>query len=281
MKEKKNAPAEADVTVLPIVPGTIILSAIMFVSFLVLLVVLNVNQMIHLPSWMERILGTEQEIVEGDTFSEEFLSTLAGKEQPLEGELLYLPSDTETLLPLLLNTSPATAFYQSYSLTRADGTGTKTTQQIFRIVSGEKEHTEILMDGQLVKIMTSNKDFIRVTERDETRIFPRSEGSVFTPESELGLPSVTRMQEMLKAADTGKYTLSLSASEDTTCIRAEFTDTLSGTREVYEILPDCGVIFAAESYLPGESAPYYTLRTSSLLTDITGFDASIFDMPNP
>ena len=58
MKKNKTKPVEADVTVLPIVPGTIILSAIMFVSFLVLLVVLNVNQMIHLPLWMERILGT-------------------------------------------------------------------------------------------------------------------------------------------------------------------------------------------------------------------------------
>lgn len=280
MKEKKTTSPETDVTVLPIVPGTIILSAIMFVSFLVLLVVLNLNQMIHLPSWMERILGTEEKIIEGDTFSEEFLKALQGKEYPLEGQLLYIPSDNETLLPFLLNATPADAFYQSYSLTRTDGT-TKNTQQIFRIVSGTKEHTEMLSDGQLVKIVTSNSDLIRVTEQDQTRIFPRTADSAFTPESELGLPSITRMQRMLRDAEEGKYILSLSSSENTTSIRAEFTDTLSGTREVYEILPDCGVIFAAASYFPGDDAPYYTLTTTSLLTDITGFDESVFDIPNP
>jgi hypothetical protein len=46
-------------------------------------------------------------------------------------------------------------------------------------------------------------------------------------------------------------------------------------------MPDNGLVIAATSYLPGADMPYYVMSTESLLTDITGFDESIFDMPTP
>ncbi len=281
MKQKKQDAAKADITTLSIVPGTILLSAVMLIAFVILFVVLNVNQMIDLPLWIERIIGTApEEISEGDSFSQAFLDSLQGSSQPVQGDLVYMETDNETLLSLLMNAATTDAFYQSCTLKRIDSGGETVTQQIFRIVSDGKEHTEILANGQLAKTVTANADFIHVYELGASRRF-RRDNTVFTTESELGLPSISRMHTMLLQAESGKYTLSLSAANGTTCIRAEFTDSISGIREIYEILPDCGLIFAAESYLPGESTPYYVLTTDSLLSQVTGFDESIFDIPTP
>ncbi len=281
MKRKKQDAAKADITTLPIVPGTIILSAVMLIAFALLFVVLNVHQMIDLPLWIERIIGTApEEVDESDSFSQAFLDSLKGSSQPVQEEMLYLKSDNDTLLSLLLNTEPTDSFYQSCTLVRTASDGKTVTQQIFRIVTEDREHTEILANGHLLKTITASADSILITERGSTRTFKRTD-TAFTPESELGLPSFSRMHAMLRQAENGKYTLSLSATNGASCIRAEFTDTVSGTREIYEVLPDCGLIFAAESYLPGQSTPYYVLTTNSLLSDITGFDESIFDIPIP
>ncbi len=281
MKQKKQDPSKTDITSLPIIPGTLILSAIMLIAFALLFIVLNRQQMIDLPLWIERIIGTApEERNEGDSFSQAFLDSLNGTAQPVQENLVYMETDTETLFSLLMNTVSTDSFYQSCTLKRLSSDGKTVTQQIFRIVSNGCEHTEILANGQLVKTFTANKDTIQITEQGESRLFPRN-GTVFSPEGELGLPSLIRMHTMLLQAESGKYALSLSASNGTSCIRAEFTDTISGTREVYEVLPDCGLIFAAQSYLPGESTPYYVLTTNSLLSQVTGFDESIFDIPTP
>lgn len=281
MKENKQVQKKTDIATLPIVPGTIILSAVMLLAFLILLVILNVNQMIDLPLWAERIIGTAPEDAdEGDSFSQAFLDSLKGKSQPVQGDLVYMETDTETLLKLLLNATPTRAFYQSCVVTRADEGGKTVKQQIFRVVSAEQEHTEVLVSGRLAKTVSANAEAITIMEQGKTRTF-RRENTVFTPESELGLPSFERMLTMLNEAESGKYTLTLSAAKGATCIRAEFTDTLSGTREIYEVLPDCALIFAAESYLPGEDTPYYLMITDSLFTDITDFDESIFNTPSP
>lgn len=280
MKTTKQKNTRADITVLPIVPGIAVLSAVMLLSFLVLLIALNLGGMISLPGWIERIIGTApDEVSEEDRFSREFLSALTGTEQAIGGELVYMETDGESLLPLLLSAKTIPSFYQTCTVTRSSGEEALT-QQLFRIVSGEKEHAEIVSRGYLAKSVTADGTSIAVTEGANTRTFSRSGSDIFTTESELGLPSLTRMQRMIAEAEEGKYTLQLSSTKDTLCIRAEFTDTASGVREVFEVVPDCGIIFTAASYLPGEDTPYYTLTTESLLIDITGFNESIFEMPN-
>ncbi len=280
MKQNKNKSARSDITVLPIGPGIAVLSAVMLAAFCILMIVLNLGGMISLPGWIERLLGTARdEVSEEDLFSREFLSALSGEEQAITGELVYIETDTESLLPLLLTAKPIHAFYQNCTVTRRAGSESLTLQ-LFRIVSGDREHAEIVSGGFLSKAITADASSIAVTEGANTRLFPR-DSAVFTTESELGLPSLPRMQKMLAEAEAGKYTLQLTSTKDTLCIRAEFTDTASGVREVFEIVPDCGIIFTAASYLPGEETPYYVMTTDSLLTDITGFNESIFEMPNP
>jgi hypothetical protein len=88
------------------------------------------------------------------------------------------------------------------------------------------------------------------------------------------------MQAMIGAAEEGKYDLSLETILNTPCIRASFTDTVSGVRETFDVIPDYGIIVAAYSYLPDATSPYYMMQTSSVLTDISGFDESIFSIPN-
>ncbi len=280
MKTTKNKNTRSDITVLPIAPGIAVLSAVMLAAFFILLIALNVGGMISLPGWIERIIGTAQnEVSEEDRFSREFLSALTGTEQTITGDLVYMETDTDSLLSLLLSAETVPSFYQNCTVTRTTDTGTLT-QQLFRIVSGEREHAEIVSRGYLSKSVTADAASIAVTEGANTRLFPRNGSAVFTPESELGLPSLARMQRMIAEAEAGKYTLQLTSTRDTLCIRAEFTDTISGIREVFEVVPDCGIIFTAASYLPDAETSYYTLTTESLLIDIIGFDESIFQMPN-
>ncbi len=280
MKRTKNKEKRSDITVLPIAPGTMILSGAMLLAFLILLVVLNLNGMIDLPNWIERIIGTAENVSDdGDSFGESFLVSLSGTPQNT-GNTVFIDSDPNALLAALLETEPAPSYYQSCTVSRTNAEGASLTRQIFRLVSGGNEYTEILFRGQLERAVTLNETAVRITEQNQTRVFPRTADSVFTAESEIGFPSLSRLKQLIGKAETGEYTLSLSATADTTCIRAAFTDTLSGTREVFDILPDLGVIFAAQSYLPGEDTPYYSLTTTSLLSDVTGFDNSIFEIPN-
>lgn len=281
MKRTSNNEKRSDITVLPIVPGTLILSGAMLLAFLILLIALNLNGMVDLPNWIERIIGTAENVSDdGDSFGESFLSSLDGTQQPIDPSPVFIQTDSETLLKTLLETVPVQSYYQSCTLTRTNAEGASLTRQIFRLVSGEKEYTEILFGGQLERAVTLNDTLVRITDQSASRVFPRTKDSEFTAESEIGFPSLTRMMQMIAAAAEGAYTLALSAQANTSCIRAEFTDTLSGTREIFDILPDLGVIFAAQSYLPGEDTPYYALTTTSLLTDVTGFDSSVFDIPN-
>ena len=275
-KEKRS-----DITVLPIAPGTAILSLSMLAAFLILLVVLNLNGMIDLPHWVERIIGTAEDVSDnGDSFGEAFLSSLSGTEHTVSQTPVFMPADNASLLELLRQAVTANSYYQSCTLSRVNADGKTVTRQIFRFVSNGREYTEILFRGQLERSVTIGKHAVRIIQQNETRIFPKTTDSVFTAESEIGFPSYTRMLTMLDLAEDGKYTLSLSAAQNTSCIRAEFTDTLSGTREVFDILPECGLIYAATSYLPERESPYYTLLTTSLLTDVTGFDESVFEIPN-
>ena len=87
------------------------------------------------------------------------------------------------------------------------------------------------------------------------------------------------MQKMIAEAEAGKYTLTMETMLDSPCIRAIFTDTASGVREIFDVLPDYGIIVTASSYLPGEQSPYYMVQTNSILTDISEFDEAIFEIP--
>ena len=127
--------------------------------------------------------------------------------------------------------------------------------------------------------LTADADTLYIREGSSSRRFPRNEEYVFTPESELGLPSLARMQKMIAEAEAGKYTLTMETMLDSPCIRAIFTDTASGVREIFDILPDYGIIVTASSCLPGEQSPYYMMQTNSILTDISEFDEAIFEIP--
>lgn len=280
MKLNKNTEKRTDITVLPIVPGTVILSAVMLLAFLLLLVILNLNGMIDLPNWAERIIGTaEAGENETDSFGEAFLSSLSGTQQTIDNDILYVETDSESLLSLLQSTTPAASYYHTCKIARTNVNGDTVIRQVFRIVSGEREHAEVLFHGQLETAVTLDAESVAITKQGQTRTFQRNANSVFTAESETGFPSFARMIRMLEETEAGKYTLSLSSAQNAACIRAEFTDTASGTREVFDVIPDYGIIIAAASYLPASDTPYYTLQTISLLTDISGFDESIFDMP--
>lgn len=278
--KKKRASQHTDVTTLPIIPGTLVIAGGLLIAFLILMVILYSTQLLTPPAFLQGLFTPDEVDHPGDGFSEEFLSSLTGHAPLLEGsdEKLLDLSHT-SLKELLLSAEPVEAYYQTASITWADANDRFTSVQIYYLVSGNRIHAEIFSPDLMPKQLTADAATFYIREGNTSRRFSRSAESEFTPEGELGLPSLTRMQKMIAEAEEGKYTLSLETMLNTPCIRATFTDTISGIKETFEVIPDYGIIVSAYSYLPDTAAPYYMMQTTSILTDISGFDESIFAIP--
>ena len=279
MKQQNNS-QRSDVTTLPIIPGTILIAAGILAAFLVMMAVLYSTQVLTPPAFLEGIFSREDGNTPDDGFSDAFISSLTGH-APLNdpSSEKFLDMSAETLRDLILNVTPPEKYYYSATVTWADGGERLTVAQVYYLVSGDKLHGEIYTATTTPKRLTAHADTFYIRENSTSRIFQRSEDSSFTPEGELGLPSLSRMQKMISEAADGKYTLTVESVQDSPCIRATFTDTISGVKEIFDVMPDYGIIVNAASYLPDRQSPYYSMQTSSILTDISGFDEAIFEIP--
>ena len=276
----QNTSQRSDVTTLPIVPGTILITAGILAAFLLMMAVLYSTRVLTPPAFLEGIFAKEDGGTPDDGFSDEFLASITGH-APLSdpGSTKFLDMSPEALRDLLLNVAPPEKYYYSATVTWADGNNRFTVAQVYYLVSGDRLHGEIYTASSTPKRLTANADTFYIRENSSSRILKRGENSSFTPEGELGLPSLARMQKMISEAEEGKYTLALESVQDSLCIRATFTDTVSGVREIFDVMPDYGIIVNAASYLPDWQSPYYTMQTSSILTDISGFDEAILEIP--
>ena len=278
--KKNRAHSQGDVTTLPIIPGTLVIAGGVLIAFILLMALLSHSGILTPPAFLDGLFSTGDTADPGDGFSEEFLASLTGND-PLTGDsAVLMDMSQESLKELLLAAEPTHSYYQIASVTWADANDRFTTAQVYYLVDGARIHAESFTSSTLPKQLTADADTFYIREGAAARQFSRSGSTTFTPEGEMGLPSLARMQSMIGAAESGKYTLSLETVLNTPCIRASFTDTVSGVRETFDVIPDYGIIVAAYSYLPDASAPYYMMQTSSVLTDISGFDESIFSIPN-
>jgi len=278
--KKNRAHSQGDVTTLPIIPGTLVIAGGVLIAFILLMALLYHSGILTPPAFLDGLFSTGDTADPGDGFSEEFLASLTGND-PLTGDsAVLMDMSQESLKELLLAAEPTHSYYQIASVTWADANDRFTTAQVYYLVDGARIHAESFTSSTLPKQLTADADTFYIREGAASRQFSRSGSTTFTPEGEMGLPSLARMQSMIGAAESGKYTLSLETVLNTPCIRASFTDTVSGVRETFDVIPDYGIIVAAYSYLPDASAPYYMMQTSSVLTDISGFDESIFSIPN-
>ena len=278
--KKQHTSERTDVTTLPILPGTLLIAAGILLAFLVMMAVLYNAQILTPPAFLQGLFTQNAVNTPDDGFSEEFLASLSGHSpltDPANEKLLDLSADS--LREILLGITPVDAYYHTATVTWADANERFTTTQVFYLVSGDRLHGEVFQPGKLPKQLTADRDTFYIREGNASRRFARGENSSFTPEGELGLPSLTRMQKMISEAEAGKYTLSLETMLDSPCIRATFTDTISGVRETFDVMPDYGIIVSAYSYLPERQSPYYMMQTNSVLTDVSGFDETIFAIP--
>lgn len=279
MKYQNNA-QRSDVTTLPIIPGTILITAGILAAFLVMMAVLYSTQVLTPPAFLEGIFYKEDGSTPDDGFSDAFISSITGHALLNDsGNDTFLDMSPEALRDLLLNANPPEKYYYSATVTWADGNNRFTVAQVYYLVSGDRLHGETYTASTTPKRLTANPDVFYIKEGTTSRILKRSENSSFTPEGELGLPSLARMQKMISEAEEGKYSLAMESVQDSPCIRAIFTDTVSGVKEIFDVMPDYGIIVNASSYLPDEQSPYYMMQTSSILTDISGFDEAIFEIP--
>lgn len=278
--KKQTSPQRTDVTTLPILPGTILITVGVLAAFFVLMAVLYSAQILTPPAFLQGVFTPDDDLAPDDGFSAEFISSLTGHSpltDPADEKLLDL--SPESLRDLLLRVTPVDAYYHSVTVTWAGDGDQFTVAQVYCLVSGDRLHGELYTERSTPKQLTINKDTVYIREGANARHFQTGEGYTFHPEGELGLPSLTRMQKMIAEAEAGKYTLTLETMLDSPCIRAVFTDALSGVREVFDVMPDYGIIVTAASYLPEETSPYYMMQTNSILTDLSVFNESIFEIP--
>ena len=276
----QNTPQRTDVTTLPILPGTILITTCVLLAFLLLMAVLYSTQILAPPAFLQGIFTPEDENTPDDGFSAEFIASLSGYAPLNDSENgKFLNMSTEALRDLLLNVTPIDSYYHFATVTWEEGNNRFTTSQVYYLISDGKIHAQSLMADGMPKQIIVNADTFYIQEGLSSRRFARTTDSSFTPESELGLPSLSRMQKMIEEAEIGKYQLALETVLDSPCIRVSFTDTVSGVREVFDVMPDYGIIVTAYSYLPDGQSPYYIMQTNAILTDISGFGEEIFEIP--
>lgn len=278
--KKQNHSGRTDVTTLPIVPGTILITVGILVAFLVLMSVLYSTQILTPPAFLQGIFSQGAEAPPDDGFADQFLSSLTGH-SPLTDRAneKLLDLTPEALREIILGINPVKEYYHSATVTWADTNDRFTAVQVYCLVSGDRLRGEIYYTGSTSKQLIADAGTLYIREGSLSRRFPRNAEATFTPESELGLPSLSRMQKMIAEAEEGKYTLAMETVLDSPCIRATFTDTVSGVREVFDVMPDYGIIINAASYMPNSQSPYYMMQTNTILTDISGFEESVFEIP--
>ena len=283
MKKQKDK-NRAEITTLPILPGTLLICGTFLAGFLILVAALYYSGVVSLPPVLENLLhggrGQDPESV----FQEQFLASLEGNAPALdEADVRLLDLSPGELKTLLLACEPAQSSYQLADVIRTSGASVFSKTEVLCITSGARTHVEVWSSTRTVeKLVIANETEMYIREGADARHFSRTgEWASFTPQGEAGLPSLARMQRMIAEADEGKYELSLTTVLSSPCIRASFTDTLSGTREVFEVMPDTGLILNAASYLPGDETPYYQMQTTSVLLNLSRLDETIFDIPNP
>ena len=280
--KKKATDAQRSITTLPIMPGTLILCGCTLLIFLAVISAMAFAGMVQVPDFLAGFFGQDDGALTDDGFAEDFLASLSGNAPDLHAvneTLLDLSADS--LKDLLLSSRPAASYYQNIEVTWTDGASVFRKNQIHYIVSGERVRVECYPIDGVPKYVICNSEHFWIMEGSSARLFSRGDpDSPLSPQSECGIPSLSRMQAMIAEADAGKYSLSLETVMNSPCIRVSFTDTVSGVREVFDVMPDRGVIIAAASYLPGSDMPYYQMSTAAILTDLSGMDESTFDIPD-
>lgn len=277
MKKKNNAKRD-DITTLPLLPGTLILVGTLFVLFLILSLVLHHYDILHFPEFLETWIASYRQEPEEITFAESFFASLDGK-TPAEnaGENLYLTMSDENLKEILLAGKMPESLYWKATVAWMHGDD-YVSANVHYIVQGDRVYAYAQSAQTISRLLICDTETVYIQENGQGRTFPRTDD--FSPLSELGLPSLAHMQKQLANAEDGSYTLTLGETLQSTCIQIRYTDPVTQMTDMWEVLPDCGVVVSVSSTLPNMQTPYYAVFTTSLMTDLQGLDTSIFDIPN-
>jgi hypothetical protein len=281
MKKNSRENSHSGITNLPILPGTLVLCGCTMLLFIGIMIAVYSSGMSPLPDFLEGILGKGDDVQEDDGFASDFLASLSGNAPELDqADEKLLDLSPEALLDVLLRSAPAGNYYHQMNVLHTDGIAFHTTHVTY-IVSEGRVYIRTQSTSGTDREIICLPDRVCISEAGSSRVIQRTEADTFTPEGEAGIPSFTHMQKMLAEAQEGKYLLTTEISEDSPCIRVQFTDAITGVTEVYDVLPDLGIVFGASSTLEGRAVTYYQMTTVSLLTDLTGLDESIFEIATP
>jgi len=281
------------------VPGVIILALLCIALFLTLIIVLYRNDMINLPSFLEKLIGRSQveEVPKKNDFTSAFLASAKDTptNQAQSGELFFVGN--EALTELITGTEIPKKYYHelvvSYSNEHSSPT-VAATQRVRIFKSGDKYRINIknsngtektvISDGKSVLIQNTQKN--QMTER----ILPISESYKFSLYNEAGIPDtnhlfslLTEVNPMEQPGDEGtvppisNYDISLDRSSTRNNVKINFTYNDTQISESFELSLEKGVILSARSSIGG--AVYYTI-TTEVFDENRQISESLFIVPN-
>ena len=268
-KDTSNS-AEQRVKVLPIMPGVIVIAALSAVVFLAAIFVMSRYGIIRLPAFIENIISSRPDETKTESSPwDELLSSLGGKNEITS----FSPERADyssVRLSEILPTMIPDGYFQLYSLTE----NAARTKEISVMRLGEKCRLTSYTDGEAKLSVVYDGSGAKITDTGGSLTYKKGDAFLasFNPESEVGIPSVSRLAGILNDYENdadGTYSVmydSVSGIFRVTCVRQ------AGIREEYDVRADLGVIIACRMYAGEADSPYYDLTTTALLTEVSYLD---------
>ena len=270
-----------EVTSLPLMKGTILILVLLFIFLAILFFVLYKADLLRLPGFLERLFPAENTQSSEPEISPAFLSSLSGIPPAPDnsGEKLLSLSGS-SLEDLLAAAKKPASIYQQFNVTWTAGDAYRS-QQIYYVSVGSAERADVYENGELVKLVISDDGVLYVRDDSGEHRYEgaAADGSRFTLQSEVGLPSVAGIQKIIASAEPGSYTLTPSVWSRSSTITVTYTNPVSGTLESCEILPDCGAVVSEYSRYNSDELPFYYLSTDTILLSLGETGPDLFEIP--
>lgn len=273
------------------VPGVVLFATLCVLAFVFLIIVLYKNDMITLPSFIERLFVDSRsgEDSDPDDFHAAFIASAnKGEPERESGEVFTL--NKEQLTQTIEETEFPANYLHEVIIAYYYGENDRTqTARIFkykdkyriRINTSDGIEKNVVYDGRRILIQNTRNN--QITEK----VLGVSEAAGFSIYSETGIPDLSDLFRMLDEADeTGgadsvisDYEINLIRNANGNIVKITFRYTDLKISEVYEISLESGIITNAESYI--DDKLYYRMTTTafneSYYSDESMFEINVME----
>lgn len=274
-------PNAREVTSLPLLKGTVVLLAILLFFLALLFAVLYRAELVTLPEPLQKLLPGDAAREDPSASEPAFIASLTGiAPEPDGSEEKLLSLSDSSLTDLIAAARQPESVYQLFNVTWTAGEAYRT-RQIYYVSVGDAERADVYENGRLVKLVISDGGRLYVRDDNGAHVYTGNAAASgrFSVQSEVGLPSLKRIQDAVAAAPAGSVTVRASTWSRSATVTVTYTDPASGTLESCEILPDCGAVVSVHSRAAESELPFYYLSTDTILLTLGDTGSNLFEIP--